>query len=62
MVVTIDGPVASGKSTMARLLAQYLGFYYINSGLLFRAIAHLLVSRYGYTAETLEQAFWRSAC
>jgi cytidylate kinase len=56
MVITIDGPVASGKSTMARLLAQQLGFYYINSGLLFRAIAYLLVTRYGYQAETLEYA------
>jgi len=56
MVITIDGPVASGKSTMARLLAQQLGFYYINSGLLFRAIAYLLVSRYNYTVATIEQA------
>lgn len=56
MVITIDGPVASGKSTMARLLAQELGFYYINSGLLFRAIAYLLVSRYDYTPEKIEHA------
>ena len=56
MVITIDGPVASGKSTMARLLAQQLDFYYINSGLLFRAIAYVLVARYGYQAETLEHA------
>ena len=56
MVITIDGPVASGKSTMACLLAQQLDFYYINSGLLFRAIAYVLVTRYGYQAETLEDA------
>lgn len=56
MVITIDGPVASGKSTMARLLAQELGFYYINSGMLFRAIAYLLVSRYHYTPATIEHA------
>lgn len=53
MVITIDGPVASGKSTMARLLAQRLGFYYINSGFLFRAAAYLLVNRYGYDATSL---------
>lgn len=56
MVITIDGPVASGKSTMARLLAQQLGFYYINSGLLFRAIAYLLGTRYGYDDRALETA------
>jgi len=56
MVITIDGPVASGKSTMARLLAQQLGFYYINSGMLFRAIGYLLVSRYNYTSENIERA------
>lgn len=56
MVITIDGPVASGKSTMARLLAQELGFYYINSGLLFRAIAHVLVSQYRYDEITISRA------
>ena len=45
-MITIDGPVASGKSTMARLLAQHLGYYYINSGLLFRAMAYIC-AQYG---------------
>jgi cytidylate kinase len=43
MIVTIDGPVASGKSTVARLVAHELGFFYINSGLLFRACAYILM-------------------
>ena len=43
MIITIDGPVASGKSTIARVIAQELGFFYINSGLLFRACAHILM-------------------
>jgi len=42
MIITIDGPVASGKSTIARLVSKKYGFYYINSGLLFRALAYLL--------------------
>lgn len=42
MIITIDGPAASGKSTVARLLAQKLGLFYLNSGLLFRAVAHVL--------------------
>lgn len=53
MIITIDGPVASGKSTVSRLLAQRLGYYYLCSGLLYRALAYLLVTRHGYTLETI---------
>jgi CMP/dCMP kinase len=53
MIITIDGPVASGKSTISRILADKLEYYYICSGLLYRAIAYILVDRYGYTPETL---------
>lgn len=45
MIITIDGPVASGKSSVARALAQQLGFYYLNSGMLFRALAYILVQK-----------------
>lgn len=40
MIITIDGPMASGKSTVGRLVAQELGAYYLYSGLLFRALAY----------------------
>lgn len=53
MIITIDGPVASGKSTISRILADNLEYYYLCSGLIYRAIAYLLVDRYGYTPETL---------
>lgn len=36
-VITIDGPAASGKSSVARLLARRLGVAYVSSGLLYRA-------------------------
>ena len=39
MVITIDGPAASGKSTVAAKLATRLGFIHLNSGLLYRAVA-----------------------
>jgi small subunit ribosomal protein S1 len=39
MVIAIDGPAGSGKSTIARLLAERLGFTYVNSGNLYRAIS-----------------------
>src|SRR5438045_5468808 len=42
-VVAIDGPAASGKSSVARELARRLGFIYVNSGAVYRAITwHLL--------------------
>jgi len=37
-VVAIDGPAASGKSSVARELARRLGFVYVNSGAIYRAI------------------------
>ena len=53
MIITIDGPVASGKSTVSRILAQKLGYYYLCSGLLYRALGYLLVNHYEYTLETI---------
>ena len=38
-VVTIDGPAGAGKSTLAQALAQALGFTYLESGALYRAVA-----------------------
>jgi cytidylate kinase len=38
MVIAIDGPAGSGKSTIAKLLAEKMDFTYINSGKLYRAI------------------------
>lgn len=39
VVVAVDGPAASGKSTAARRVAERLGFHHLNSGTLYRAIA-----------------------
>lgn len=38
-VITVDGPTASGKGTIASRLAQVLGFHYLDSGALFRLTA-----------------------
>ncbi len=43
MIITIDGPAASGKSTAARALAQKLHYYYLNSGMLYRALGYCLL-------------------
>ena len=39
IVIAIDGPAAAGKSTIARRLAERLGFTYIDSGAMYRAVA-----------------------
>ena len=39
MVVAIDGPAGAGKSTVARALAERLGFRYLDSGAMYRAVA-----------------------
>jgi cytidylate kinase len=38
-VITIDGPSASGKGTVAQLVAAALGFHYLDSGALYRLVA-----------------------
>ena len=40
-IITIDGPSASGKGTLARNIAKYLGFEILDSGLLYRVYAYL---------------------
>jgi CMP/dCMP kinase len=47
MSITIDGPAASGKSTVAQQLAKKLGYYYLNTGLLYRAVAYILMQQRG---------------
>ena len=45
-VIAIDGPAASGKSSVARELSRKLGFVYVNSGAIYRAITwHILQRR-----------------
>lgn len=39
LIIAIDGPAASGKSTTARLLAQKLGYVYLDTGAMYRACA-----------------------
>src|SRR5947207_9709011 len=39
VVVAIDGPAGAGKSTVAKALARELGFTYLDSGAMYRAVA-----------------------
>ena len=49
MVVAIDGPAGAGKSTVARALARELGFTYLDSGAMYRAVG-LMTQRHGGNA------------
>lgn len=40
MIIAIDGPSGCGKSTVARILAKRIGFYYLDSGALYRALTY----------------------
>ena len=51
-VVAIDGPAASGKSSVARALARRLGFVYVNSGAIYRAITWYLLNKDIHTDDT----------
>ena len=53
VAIAIDGPAGAGKSTIARLAAKELGFIYVDTGALYRAIG-LAASRKGYTADDKE--------
>ena len=39
LIIAIDGPVGSGKSTVARTVARLLGYTYLDSGAMYRAVA-----------------------
>ncbi|MET0543965.1 MAG: bifunctional 3-phosphoshikimate 1-carboxyvinyltransferase/cytidylate kinase [Variovorax sp.] len=58
-VITIDGPTASGKGTLASAVAQKLGYHFLDSGALYRATA-LAAMRAG-VAETDESGLARTA-
>ena len=45
LIVAIDGPAGSGKSTSAKLVAQKLGYIYIDSGAMYRAITYLALKK-----------------
>lgn len=51
MVIAIDGPAGAGKSSVARALAEKLGFTYLDSGAMYRAVGLALLERGGEAAD-----------
>jgi cytidylate kinase len=45
MIVAIDGPAGAGKSTVARALAERLGFRYLDTGAMYRAVTWIAMQR-----------------
>ena len=45
MIIAIDGPAASGKGTLAKRLAAHYGLRHLDTGVIYRAVAHALISQ-----------------
>jgi CMP/dCMP kinase len=43
MIIAIDGPAASGKGTLAKRLAGHYGYRHLDTGVIYRAVAHALI-------------------
>lgn len=54
MVIAIDGPAGSGKSTVAKIIADKLGFVFLNSGSFYRGVS-LVVIRQGVSLDQTEK-------
>ncbi|KXT76406.1 (d)CMP kinase [Streptococcus sp. DD12] len=52
--IAIDGPASSGKSTVAKLIAQKLGYTYLDTGAMYRAVTYLALSNQ-LTAENVSE-------
>ncbi len=46
MIITIDGPAGTGKTTIARRLADRLGFVYVDTGAMYRALTYGVLSHH----------------
>ena len=52
-IIAIDGPAASGKGTLARKIAEELGYAHMDTGLLYRAVAHMVLEAGDYAHEAV---------
>ena len=54
IAVAIDGPAGAGKSSVARQVAARLGYIYVDTGALYRAVGYYMLNR-GIAPENREQ-------
>jgi cytidylate kinase len=57
MIITIDGPTASGKGSLAKAIASCKGYFYLDTGLLYRGVGYIVRESYNQY-ETAVGAFW----
>jgi cytidylate kinase len=57
MIITIDGPTASGKGSIAKALAAHKGYFYLDTGLLYRGLGYMTRESYNQY-ETAAAGFW----
>jgi cytidylate kinase len=55
MIIAVDGPSAAGKGTIAKAIARELGYHFLDTGSLYRAVG-LLMLRHGKALEDVEAA------
>ena len=55
LVIAVDGPAGAGKSTVARIVAQRLGYVYIDTGAMYRAVAWQALQAAKLTAEEIAE-------
>ncbi|MGA2400122.1 MAG: (d)CMP kinase [Syntrophobacteraceae bacterium] len=51
MIIAVDGPAGSGKSTVCKILAERLGFVYLDTGAMYRALAWALIAGFAERSE-----------
>ena len=54
MIIAIDGPAGSGKSTTAKLLAKKIGFIYLDTGAMYRAVTYYFLNNSADLTNSLE--------
>ena len=59
-IIAIDGPAASGKSTLGFRLADALGYLYFDTGLMYRAVTWVALNRRWMLKTKLLSACWPS--
>ena len=62
MIIAIDGPAASGKGTLGKRLAQHYGFRHLDTGVIYRAVAKMLLDQgpISPTRRVRSRPRWRS--
>src|SRR5258706_8071791 len=62
MIITIDGPAGTGKSTVARVVAEQLGFDFLDTGAMYRAVGLAALRRNSNLDDSRELAFVARHC